>query len=138
MKRAWNYLLAEPFTWMFYALFQPRRFDREFGQVTLLLRVVLIPRLVASIAPVSSPLALLRRAILLPFHLLFHPDIASILGEAAGGIAFIVFYFMGFFGCRFTWRVILSLFTVSGHLFITIVVILLPFPYLHPPKRKQS
>jgi len=29
MKRAWEYLIAEPFMWIFYAFFQPRRFERE-------------------------------------------------------------------------------------------------------------
>jgi hypothetical protein len=138
MKRGWNYLLAKPFTWMFYAFFQPRRFDREFGQATLLLHLVLIPRLVASIVLVSYPLVLLGRAILLPFHLLLHPDIASTLGEAAGGIAFIVFYFMGLFRVPFYLACGPVTFHSERSSFHHDCCHPIAFSFLHPPKKKQS
>src|SRR5216684_8162622 len=63
-RLVWHYVLAEPFTWLFYCFFQPTRFKREFEVQSLWKRVVPMLRLALPIFLVSYPLALVVQAIL--------------------------------------------------------------------------
>ncbi len=63
-QQAWYYLLAEPFTWLFYCFFQPARFRREFEAQSLWKRIGLMLRLVLPIFLISYPLALVVQIIL--------------------------------------------------------------------------
>jgi hypothetical protein len=87
MKRAWHYLLAEPCTCIFYALFQPRRFEREFVSEGLWQRLLLMLRLTVPMFLLAYPIAVLGRIILIPFHLVLHTDIAFILLDTVLAIA---------------------------------------------------
>jgi uncharacterized protein len=89
LHRAWHYWLAEPFTWIFYAFFQPQRFIREFGAQYPRFRQRVVPmlRLIIPIFLVGYPLVLAGQAVLIPFHLV-SPDIFRLLYNTAVGIAF--------------------------------------------------
>ncbi len=63
-QQAWHYVLAEPFTWLFYCFFQPARFKREFEVQSLWRRIGLMLRLALPIFLVSYPLALVVQVIL--------------------------------------------------------------------------
>src|SRR5450755_4713268 len=109
MKRIWHSLFTEPFTWMFYAFFQPRRLNRELAVSGFRQRLMIMLRMVIPMVLVTYPVAVLGQILLIPFHLLSHPDIASILLSSAGGIAggiafgstFIVCYLLGLFRLPF-------------------------------------
>ena len=58
LQRAWQYLLAEPFTWLFYCFFQPGRFKRECEGKGFLNRMVSMLRLALPMFLCSYPLAL--------------------------------------------------------------------------------
>ncbi len=64
VRLAWHYVLAEPFTWLFYCFFQPARFRREFEVQSFWKRIGLMLRLALPIFLVSYPLALVVQAIL--------------------------------------------------------------------------
>src|SRR5438105_15841228 len=87
MKRAWQYLLAEPFTWIFYAFFQPRRLERELAAGTFRQRLRIMLRMVVPMALIAYPVAVIGQIVLIPFHILTHPDITNILLSSAIGIA---------------------------------------------------
>jgi uncharacterized protein len=88
MKRVWHNQFAERFTWMLYAFFQPRRLERELAVSGFRQRFMIMLRMVIPILLVTYPVAVLGQILLVPFHLLSHPDIASILLFSAFGIAF--------------------------------------------------
>lgn len=71
VKPIWQYVLVEPFTWIFYYFFQPKRFKEEFEGVEDLLKIrsllTFIARLILPIFLISYPLALLLRIILMRF-----------------------------------------------------------------------
>jgi uncharacterized protein len=125
MKRVWHSLLAEPFTWIFYAFFQPRRLERELAVGGSRQRLMIMLRMVIPMLLIAYPIAVIGQIALIPFHLLSHPDLASILsssmigsavGSAVGivggignnitigivtGITFIACYVPGFFRLPF-------------------------------------
>src|SRR5450759_3742977 len=88
MKRVWHNQFAERFTWMLYAFFQPRRLERELAVSCFRQLFMIMLRMVIPILLVTYPVAVLGQILLVPFHLLSHPDIASILLFSAFGIAF--------------------------------------------------
>jgi hypothetical protein len=90
MKRAWHYLLAEPFPWLFYAFFQPRRLERELAAGKFTQRLVIMLRMVLPITLISYPIAVVGNILLIPFHLILHPSITSILLSSAFCIAFYI------------------------------------------------
>lgn len=80
LLRAWHYFVVEPFTWLFYAFFQPLRFRREietqyrrFWQ-----RIVPMLRLIIPILIVCILFMLIELIILVLFTRNF-PDVLSIL-----------------------------------------------------------
>src|SRR3989442_1218038 len=89
LHRAWHYWLAEPFTWLFYAFFQPQRFSREFETQYPRFRQRVVPmlRLIVPVFLAGYPLALAGRAVLIPLHLV-SPDASRLLLSAAYGIVF--------------------------------------------------
>ena len=62
-RLAWHYVLAEPFTWLFYCFFQPARFKRELEVQSFWRRIGLMLRLALPIFLVSYPLALVVQAL---------------------------------------------------------------------------
>ncbi len=88
MKKAWDYLLAEPFTWMFYAFFQPSRLEREFVPEGRWQRFILMLRVILPMILLAYPIGVIGHLLLIPFHLVLHTEIVSILLETALGIAF--------------------------------------------------
>src|SRR5579885_316519 len=58
-KRAKDYLVVEPFAWLFFCFFQPTRFSREIEQTETLRRIAPMLRLVLPVFVVAYPLALL-------------------------------------------------------------------------------
>src|SRR6266849_1577908 len=62
-QQAWYYLLADPFTWLFYCFFQPALFKREFEAQSLSKRIGPMLRLALPIFLISYPLALVVQAI---------------------------------------------------------------------------
>src|SRR5216684_9054850 len=62
-RLVWHYVLAEPFSWLFYCFFQPTRFKREFEAQSLWKRIGPMLRLALPIFLVSYPLALVVQAI---------------------------------------------------------------------------
>src|SRR5579864_215054 len=63
-QRVWHYMLAEPFTWLFYCFFQPARFKREFEAQSLWKRIGPMLRLALPIFLISYPPTLVVQAIL--------------------------------------------------------------------------
>src|SRR5437762_1149938 len=59
IQRAWRYVMTEPFTWLFYAFFQPVRFKREYESKGIIHRMSAMLRLVLPIFLCTYPLALL-------------------------------------------------------------------------------
>lgn len=59
LQRMWHYLLAEPFTWIFYCFFQPLRFALEYGQEKFPRRLNRMLRLLLPMFLLAYPLALL-------------------------------------------------------------------------------
>ncbi len=64
VKCIWCYLVAEPFTWIFYCLFQPGRFKRDFEVEGFFERVIPMGRLLLPLFLLSYPLALVVKLIL--------------------------------------------------------------------------
>src|SRR2546426_4726389 len=88
MQRAWRYLIAGPFIWMFLVFFQPRRFDREMEQKGRWGRFVLLLRMVVPMFLIAYPICLLGKVVLVLLHLELYLNIVSILGETTLGIVF--------------------------------------------------
>src|SRR5437660_6737794 len=90
LKQIWNFLLAEPFRWLFYCFFQPGSFaeelkiERGLGNILSTLRVSLqMFRLVLPLFILAYPLTLIGRFILLKASLLTEVNaIAFWLGAA--------------------------------------------------------
>src|SRR5258708_2853302 len=57
IERVWHYLLADPFTWLFYYFFQPAEFRREFETKDFAERILPMLRLTLPIFLVSYPLS---------------------------------------------------------------------------------
>src|SRR5713101_3770697 len=72
VKRAWCYLIVEPFTWVFYCFFQPGRFKRDFEVEGFFKRVIPMVRLLLPMFLISYPLAFTVKIIL--YH--FFPELA--------------------------------------------------------------
>src|SRR6266516_3504227 len=64
-KQTWNYMLVEPFFWLFYCFFQPIRFKNEFEAKSFWQRIVPMLRLALPIFLLSYPLAFAIQAIFL-------------------------------------------------------------------------
>ncbi len=79
MKRVWEYLIVEPFTWIFYCFFQPATFAREFEINSPWKRIVPMLRLAMLAFLVSYPLGIAERFILLKLSLVPNSSITSIL-----------------------------------------------------------
>ncbi|HYU77085.1 MAG TPA: hypothetical protein VEL31_30820, partial [Ktedonobacteraceae bacterium] len=63
-QHIWRYLVAEPYTWLFFCFFQPARFRTEYEQQGFLKRTVLILRLVLPLYLLSYPLAIAVQVLL--------------------------------------------------------------------------
>jgi hypothetical protein len=59
IQRTWHYIFMEPFTWLFYAFFQPARFKREYESKGIVNRMVSMLRLIFPMFLCTYPLALL-------------------------------------------------------------------------------
>ncbi len=59
LKRAWHYVITEPFLWLFYCFFQPARFRREFERNSSLNRIFPLFKLALPMFIISFPLALI-------------------------------------------------------------------------------
>lgn len=88
LRRAWRYLLGEPFTWIFYAFFQTHHFDDDvapqyqgFWQ-----RFICMLRLIIPMFLIIFPFALVVRAILLLFHLESTDGMSMIVNSLIGSI----------------------------------------------------
>ena len=64
MKRLWQFLLVEPFTWLFYYFFQPTKFKNDFEAEDLLHRLVMMLRLALPMFLCCFPVVLATRIIL--------------------------------------------------------------------------
>lgn len=92
----WRYTLEEPFSWIRDCIFQPAKFDREFGKETQAQRMKSMLRLTLPMFLIFYPFGLVARAIFIALHLiplsdiigfLLTPFIGIVLG-IAGGILF--------------------------------------------------
>src|SRR5437867_12540428 len=63
-QHIWRYLLAEPYTWLFFCFFQPTRFGTEYEQQSFLKRIVLIFRLALPLFLLSYPFAVAQQLLL--------------------------------------------------------------------------
>src|SRR5437868_6728759 len=92
MQRAYRYLLAEPFTWMFYAFFQPRRFDREMEKEGHWQRFIRLLRIIVRMLLLVFLFGLLGAAIVGFVVVVVLGIVVGIVGGIAfgivGGIAF--------------------------------------------------
>src|SRR6266516_6449128 len=61
MKRWWHFVLQEPFIWLFYYLFQPKRFRRDIEAEGLIPRFIVMLRLVLPMFLCSFPITLIAR-----------------------------------------------------------------------------
>src|SRR5438132_12779434 len=109
MKRSWHYMLAEPFTWLFYCFFQPERFKRDYEETGFAKRMFLMFRFIIPMFLCSYSLALAVHIILLAIFpelylsrglfvqdantmsILFDTTLVTVLGLVAGVIAGIIF-----------------------------------------------
>jgi hypothetical protein len=64
MKRWWHFLLQEPFIWLFYYLFQPAKFKRDFEAEDLLNRFIVMLRLALPMFLCSFMITLVTRIVL--------------------------------------------------------------------------
>src|SRR6266487_419052 len=64
MKRWWHFVLQEPFIWLFYYLFQPKRFRRDIEAEGLIPRFIVMLRLVLPMFLCSFPITLIARLVL--------------------------------------------------------------------------
>jgi hypothetical protein len=64
MKRWWHFLLQEPFIWLFYCLFQPAKFKRDFEAEDLLNRFIVMLRLALPMFLCSFMITLVTRIVL--------------------------------------------------------------------------
>lgn len=64
MKQIWRYILAEPFTWIFYRFFQPAKFKREYEREGSLTRIIPMSRLALPMFLVSYSFSLILWLIL--------------------------------------------------------------------------
>src|SRR6266702_6096684 len=64
MKRWWHFVLQEPFIWLFYYLFQPKRFRRDIEAEGLIPRFIVMLRLVLPMFLCSFPITLITRIVL--------------------------------------------------------------------------
>ena len=80
LERAWHYLVAEPFTWVFYCFFQPGRFRRDFEVEGFFERVTPMLRLLLPMFLISYPIALVVKIIL--YH--FFPELAPCCFSSTG------------------------------------------------------
>ena len=87
MRKAWNYLLAEPFAWIFYAFFQPRRLEREFGGQNPWQRFLLMLRMIVPMVLFICLFGVVGQILLILF-LLFSYPVATILQITAFGLVF--------------------------------------------------
>src|SRR5690348_5065776 len=58
MRRSWQFLIVEPFIWLFYCFFQPIRFNKEFERENFLERVAAMLRLILPLFLISYPFAI--------------------------------------------------------------------------------
>jgi uncharacterized protein len=90
MKWIWEYLIVEPFTWIFYCFFQPHRFVRELEAQSLVRIIIPMLRLALPIFLISYPFGIAVRLILLEFAHVPNSNIMNILLvtflSVAGGI----------------------------------------------------
>lgn len=86
LQRAWRYLFAEPFTWIFYAFFQPNHFDKEIGSQNQAFRqrATFILRLIMPMFFIIYALAFVGRIILIESRLV-HMDVGTALLDLAIG-----------------------------------------------------
>src|SRR5260370_19012063 len=89
LRRAWQYALSEPCTWLFYCFFQPTRFKRECESKDFLQRTISMLRLALPMFLCSYPLALgvqiiggVERNLAVPIVVnpVFRPDSVTGLG----------------------------------------------------------
>src|SRR6267154_2146937 len=64
VKRWWYFLLQEPFIWLFYYLFQPKRFRRDIEAEGLVNRFIVMLRLALPMFLCSFPITLITRLVL--------------------------------------------------------------------------
>lgn len=93
-KRIWHYLIAEPFTWLFYCFFQPAKFKQDVEETGALRRLIPMARMILPMFLCSFLVAIAVKAVLnilfphLYCCLLFRsylqppPDIATFVSEA--------------------------------------------------------
>ena len=86
LQRAYRYLLAEPFRWIFLEFFQGSRAKKEIVDWGFRQRIVSILPLIVSMFLLVYPISLAGRAILIPFHLISYSNVTSFLLETAFGI----------------------------------------------------
>src|SRR5579859_6924314 len=87
LKKPWHYVLIEPLTWIFYAFFQPARFEREYRQGRFVQRIVMMLRLALPVFLVSYPLILVVNALFLPFHVTHITGLTQLLTNPLEGTA---------------------------------------------------
>jgi AAA ATPase domain len=68
VKRAWQFLLQEPFTWIFYYLFQPTKFRRDIAAQDRGHRLVIMLRLALPMFLCCFPMVLVTRILLDVFY----------------------------------------------------------------------
>src|SRR5215813_4040081 len=88
IKNIWKYMVTEPLSWIFYSIFQPSRFKRDFEVEGFFARVIPMFRLFLPIFAICYPLAL---AVKITIHY-FLPALASCCFSSGEGLLSIPSY----------------------------------------------
>ena len=64
MMKIYNYLLTDPFTWIYYCLFQPAKFEKEFENANLSSRIEALFRSILPIFIISAAISILLLIVL--------------------------------------------------------------------------
>jgi uncharacterized protein len=83
LKRAWHYLMVEPFSWIFYCIFHFDTFSREFDAEGPLQRIRQTLRLSIPMFLFCYPFGLLGHFLLLLFHISIYSNINAIFISTA-------------------------------------------------------
>jgi uncharacterized protein len=108
MRDVLNYLLVEPFTWLFYCFFQPAKFNLLLDSKGILYRFTPLFRLIVPLFLLSYPLVFIVRLAFLtsiycclsPIGLIFHSTLGSLLlaTAAAEALGLLIALISGFIG----------------------------------------
>ena len=120
VKRVWNYLIEEPFLWIFLCFFQPRRLEREMGEYRFVQRISVIARLIIPMFLTSYPLALLIPVTFLLTHISSPMNLSTLLVLTFLGIAVGIAFYIAF-GIAFGTAISIT-FGITGGITVGITV----------------